>query len=340
MDISVLQSADPNVDAFVAARADARLGHTFAWSQVAVAAGGYRPYYLVARETDRIAGVLPLMHVKSRLFGNRLVSQAYSTYGGPLASAEAIAPLYDEAARIAGQLGCDSIEFRNVTPMPYDLPRREGKICMHLGLDADPEKLWKGFDAKVRNQVRKAEKSNIVPADGGAELLDEFYDLYTIRMRQLGTPPFSRKLMAATLESLPSSSRVFVVRQDKLTLGAAFVTQFNGLVEIPWAATMVEYNNLCPNNLLYWTVIKHACLNGAGTFDFGRCTVGAGTYQFKKQWGPQPVELNYQYWTPPGRPLREVNPENPSFQRKIEMWKKMPLWFTRMVGPRIARSLC
>ncbi|MCK4601378.1 MAG: FemAB family PEP-CTERM system-associated protein, partial [Phycisphaerae bacterium] len=285
-------------------------------------------------------GVLPMMQVKSRVFGNRMISMAFSNYGGPLAAREgALDHLYKQATELAGQAGCRSIEFRNIQPMPYDLKLRENKMCMHMPLDADPEKVWKGFDPKVRNQVRKAEKSGLVACNGRAELLKNFYRVYTVRMRQLGTPCYSHKIMGNILAAFPDDSRIFVVRLEGLTVGAAFTTSFNGFVEITWAATLIKYNKLCPNNLLYWSVIEHYCKAGARMFDFGRCTAESSTYRFKKQWGAEPVPLNYQYWVRPGCQLSEANPDNPKYKSKIEMWKKLPLWATRLIGPYISRGL-
>ncbi len=327
-------------EAFISQHPQGNICFLPAWGRAVENALGLKSLYMVAREAGLVCGVLPLMHVRSLLFGNMMVSQAFCNYGGILAqNPEARDALYHYAVKLAGEKGCETIEFRNVDPLPYDLHLRTGKMCMHLPLMADPEELWKSFDPKVRNQIRKAEKSNILPLAGGGELLDDFYDVYTIRMRQLGTPCYSRRLMRTLLEVFPNYCRIFVVKLGELTVGGGITTCFNGFVEIPWAATLVEYNKLSPNNLLYWSVIKHYCQTGARCFDFGRCTVDGGTYQFKKQWDPKPVEMHYQYWVRPGHQLSINSPDNPKYQRKIEAWKKMPLWLTRLIGPYISRSL-
>jgi serine/alanine adding enzyme len=341
MNVIICNSIEPACDEYVRRQPSAKICHLPAWSLMLAKEGGYKQYYLVARDQLSIVGVLPLTHMKSMLFGDRLVSQAFSNYGGPLADGpETVESLYSRAVEMAGQLKCQSMEFRNTKRLPYDLPERENKICMVLTLNRDPEKVWKAFNPKVRNQVRKAEKAGLEAVNGGVELLAEFYRLYTIRMRQLGTPCFSSKMLRGILHTFSDCTRVFLVRQEDVAVAAGFVWWFNGLVEISWAATLLEYNNLCPNNLLYWSVIKHSCLIGASGFDFGRSTVGGGTYHFKKQWGPSPVELHYQYWMPPGKQFSPPNPENPKYQRKIEMWKRMPLWASRLLGPRISWSLC
>ena len=45
---------------------------------------------------------------------------------------------------------------------------------MRMALPDSTEKLWKGFDAKVRNQIRMGEKHELTSCWGGVELLDEF----------------------------------------------------------------------------------------------------------------------------------------------------------------------
>jgi len=340
MNVTIVKTPDSEYDTFLKNRLDAKICHTYNWSDAVARAARLKSFYLVARDHKGIHGILPLVHAKSILFGNFMVSQAFSDYGGLIAdSAEARDALFNRAVEIAVKLGCESIEFRNIEPLPYDLQERTGKTCMHLPLVPDPDEIWKSFDPKVRNQVRKAEKSDIVTKDGRLELLNDFYRVYTARMHQLGTPAYPRKLMQNLLEVFPDNSRLFVVRLNGLTIGVGLTFHFNGFVEIPFASTFTQYNSLCPNNLLYWSVIKYYCLAGAKCFDFGRCTVDGPTYQFKKQWGPESVAMHYQYWVRPGHQLSILSPDNPKYKRRIEMWKKLPLRITRLLGPYISRNL-
>ena len=340
VNVEQLRTPDPACDDFVRGKQEGRLCFLPAWSRMVEQAVGLKSYYLVAREGGAVRGVLPLVHVRSLLFGNRMVSQAFVDYGGPLADGpDAVGNLFQSAVRLATDLGCESIEFRNIAPMPYDLVGRADKVSMWLALTADPEELWKRFDPKVRNHVRKAEKSNLVAAGGGLDLLDDFYAVYTARMRQLGTPCYSRRLMRGILETFPENSRILAVRQGDRTVGAGITTHFGNFAEMLYASMLTEYNNLCPNNLLYWEAIKHYCLRGVKWFDFGRSTVDSGTHRFKKQWGPDRVDLHYQYWVRPGREFSETTPDNPRYRRKVEMWRRLPLCLTRWLGPRISRGL-
>lgn len=338
---SFIRNATREGERFVRGNSNGKICFLPSWACTIAQSFRYRDYSLIFRSTHGTCSILPLFHVRSRLFGNRLISQPpFYSYGGPLAETEGGRDaLFRRAVELARELGCDYIEFRGAERLGYDLEVRTGKLCMHLGLAGDPDGVWKGLDPKIRNQVRKAEKSGLTAAEGGAELLDEFYRLYTRRMWQLGTPCFSKRVMAGILGALPEYSRVFVVRLGDLTVGAGFTTCYNRFAEIHWGATRVEYNSLCPNPLLYWSIIRHYCLAGAKVFDFGRCTVDSSTYRFKKQWGTTEVPIYYQYWVRPGYTLSVPTADDPRYRRKIAVWKKLPLWLTRVIGPAIARRL-
>lgn len=343
MEVEILESADSGCDEFLKRMPNTTIYHTYSWSEMVERAYDHRTFYLVAREGESIHGILPLTHVRSRVFGKRMISQACSNYGGPVTNcAQALDNLYDRAVELAYEYDCDSIEFRNIELLPYEeLYLSKDKIGMRLRLTADPDELWKSFrkTTKVRNHVRRGQRAGLVTVSGGLKLLDDFYRIYTIRMHQLGSPCYSRKVMKTILEMFPENSRIFVTRLKDIAVGAFFVVNFKEWVESCWGATLIEYNKISPNHSLYWAVMKHFCLAGATYFDFGRSTVEGRHYQFKKQWGAESYQLYYQYWVRPGHQLSILSPDNPKFKKKVEMWKKLPLWLTRLLGPYISRNL-
>ena len=342
MRVELLTARDEAIGDFFGQAQGASIYHLQAWGEMVAGALSHTPFYLVARSSNAVKGVLPLMLIRSRFFGRRLVSQAFSNYGGPLAeSPAAIDALYNRAVKLATQHGAESIEFRNTTPMPYGLHTRRDKVCLRYPLVPEPDMLWKSFSSKskVRNHVRKAENSGVEPNSGGEELLDDFYRVWTVRMRQLGTPCYPRKLFSSILRRFPDNARIFVARLGHKTIAARFTISFDGLAESRWGATLVEYNGTRANHYLYWRAMKYYAEAGAKWFDFGRSTIGSSQYQFKKQWGAEKVNLHYQYWVRPGHDLSIASPDNPKFSRKVEVWKRLPLWATRLLGPFISRSL-
>ena len=91
--------------------------------------------------------------------------------------------------------------------------------------------------------------------------------------------------------------------------------------------------------LLYWSVLQYAVREGYRLFDFGRSTVGAGTYRFKKQWGAEPEQLHWHYCLPPGADMPALNPQNPKFRLATKVWQHLPLGIANLLGPRIVRNL-
>ena len=342
MNIELLDQADPMCEAFVRGHPDGRICHLWAWSEAVQAGFRHRVYYLAAREDGAVHGVLPLMHVRSLLFGNHLVSHALSDYGGILADGDAARDaLFSRAVELAGQLRAESIEFRNVQPLPYELQVRTDKVSFRLALAANPEDVWGKFTSKsrIRNHVRTAEKAGITVADGGAELLDEFYGLYAPRMHQLGSPAYSKETLRLLLDRLPGNCRLFVARLGAQPVAVTLTFCFNGIVENSLGCTLVQYNNLNPNHMVFWGAMKHYCAAGAKWFEFGRSTRGGTGYNFKRQWLSEEVQLHYQYWVRPGTALSVPTPDSPKYKWKVDLWKRLPAAVANWLGPRISRGL-
>jgi serine/alanine adding enzyme len=340
MVISVDEHTDEQCCQFVNEMAEAKLCHMPQWNTMVENVFGHKGHYLVARQDGRVCGVLPLVYVRSRLFGNRMISQPFSDYGGALTTGpEAQEALYRRAVELASACQCESIEFRNTVPLPYEMHVRTDKISMCLPLDADPQKVWSDLRHKTRNRVSKAERSGFVMTSGGSELLDEFYRVWTVRMRELGTPCYPRKLFTGILEAFPADTRIFLAQLNGATAAVLFAYTFKGRVQCSWGAALRAYDEAGPNYILNWAAIQYYCQQGMRWYDFGRSTVGSGQHTFKERWGATPIELNWQYWTPAGKHLHLVKPDDPSYRRKSELWRKLPLAVTRLVGPHLSCSL-
>ena len=340
MDVDICNANRPEFDDFVHRMPGAKLCHLFAWAQNVVRPLGHKTFHLVAHENGVVWGILPLTLIRSRLFGNRMISQAFSNYGGPLAENEtSLNALYEHAIELCEEYKCDSIEFRNIEPLSYDLYRRTDKVTLCLELCPDPADLWKQLRPQIRNRIRKAEKAGLKIKTGGLEMLADFYRIWTRRMHQLGIPCYPCKLFSSVLKTFPDDSRIFMIHLNGTPVGGLFVYSFNGLAQSRWGAVLTEYNDISPNYLLNWAVMQHYSAAGVKLFDFGRSTIGSGQHVFKKRWGAKEIPLAYQYWTRPGHDLSVAKPDNPKYAARVERWKKLPLWFTRLAGPYISCSL-
>lgn len=345
--LSVLRHDQPTAELrarakeFLGRRDGPDLAHDPAWMTIFRRGMGHQPIYLEARRGDQTAALLPLVFVRSLLFGKFLVSLPYLNQGGPLAEDdEAAARLIDEATAIAGEFDVRYLELRNLaeTVHPRLTEKKTSKVLMWLDLPDDAEALWKGFKAEVRNQVRKAEKADLSVHWGTADLLDEFYAVFAQNMRDLGTPVFGRRFFAAILSELPGRAEICVVRLDSTPIAAALLLHGSGFTEVPSASSLRQHNKTCANMLLYHHLLLRALERGQRVFDFGRSSEDSGTYKFKKQWGARPHPSVWQYHVRSGS-ISDVRPDNPKYQRKIETWKRLPVWLTRLIGPSIVRGI-
>jgi len=328
-------------DAYVIGHARASGYHLMAWRRVIERVFGHRTFYLAARdEQGQIRGVLPLVCLSSRLFGRFLVSLPFVNYGGVLADdAASQRALLERAIDLAKELKVDHVELRHEQVTGLQWPDKQHKVSMRIQLSEEFDALWKTFPAKLRSQIRRAEKEGMTFRLGRDDALEDFYAVFSRNMRDLGTPVYGKTFFAEILESFPESSRIGVVYLKDQPVAAGFLYGFRRVLEIPWASSDRRYNRLAPNMLLYSSVLKYGCEQGFRVFDFGRSTPGGGTYSFKEQWGAEPVQLHWHYWLANGGPLPDLSPSNTKFKWAISLWQRLPLFVSEHLGPSIVKFI-
>ncbi|MFO0773255.1 MAG: FemAB family XrtA/PEP-CTERM system-associated protein [Nitrospiraceae bacterium] len=328
-------------DRYVQAAPEASGYQLTAWRTVIARVFGHEAVYLVARdERGEICGLLPLVVLSSRLFGRFMVSLPFFTYGGVLATTEAVrSRLMEAAVEEATKRGLSHIELRQQSRLETIWPSKDHKVSMRLALPTDPEALMKQYPSKLRSQIRRPQKEGMVAEVGGIGLLDEFYTVFARNMRDLGTPVYAKGFFQAILEAFPQDAAICVVRWKGQPVAAGFLYRFRQMMEIPWASADRRYDRWSPNMLLYSTVLEYACRQGCQVFDFGRSSIDSGTYRFKAQWGAEPVPLHWYYWLKGGGPLPELNPNNPKYKLAIGLWQQLPLSIANLIGPHVVKNL-
>jgi FemAB-related protein (PEP-CTERM system-associated) len=315
--------------------------HQWNWKRVIEKSFGWPTYYLTAMDNGRVTGLLPLVWQKSLLFGSFLTSLPFLNAGGILAdSKEAEKALLEDGLAIARRIGAASVEFRHREPHELGLPVKTNKVTMVLPIHRDPELSWKALDTKMRTKVRKAQSFGMTAEFGGMEFLDDFYAVFADNMRELGTPVYSKSFFSEILKSFPNHTFLCRVRHEGVTVAVSFLCGFRERIEAVWSSSLHSHLRLKPNMFLYWNLLQHFGQQGYQLFDFGRSSIGSGTYAFKQQWGAQPVPLYWDTWLAGGgTELPERNPENPKFKFAIRAWQNLPLSVTKLIGPRIVRCL-
>ncbi|MFH1919986.1 MAG: FemAB family XrtA/PEP-CTERM system-associated protein [Planctomycetota bacterium] len=338
--LHVSQTTDERTwNEYLARRGPGHLFHRAEWERVF---GFYRlpSKRLAAMRGGEVVGVLPLVWQKSLLFGNQLVSMPCFDAAGVVADdVEARDALIDEARQVAKRLGAKSVMLKHAEPLDLSPSVRTDKVLMRMTLQPDSEALWKSFSPKVRNQVRKGEKSGLSVERGGRELLADFFEVYSINMRDLGSPSHHPRFFEVVFDAFPEESRLYVVRLDGKAIGAGFTMTNGDRLEIPWASSLREYNHYCVNHLMYKQVLEDACREGFRWFHFGRSTRNSGPYRFKKQWDSEVVQLYWYYLTPDADAPAKVTSPQESYGWGTRIWRRLPLWLARSLGPRIVAKV-
>lgn len=332
------QGSSEEWDGFVRGQRGWTHFHLYGWRTIYERVYGHECLYYAARGGDgTLAGVLPLVRVRSLLFGHYLVSLPFVNYGGPLGNEGAVQSLIREAVVQADRDGVKLLEVRNRGPLGVDLPVSHRKITVVLDLPAgSPEQLFKHFDAKLRNQIRRPQKEGVT-VRFGVDQVGAFFQVFAVHMRDLGTPTQSRRLFDAIAEVFPDAwFGCAYLGEMPIACGAGF--RWDNEFEMTWASSLYAYNKIAPNMLLYWSFMERAITEGVTLFNFGRCSPGVGTHRFKRQWGSRDEQLSW-YQHARGQSVSTPSPDDGAYSWGPRLWRHLPLPVATALGPWIVRSI-
>ncbi len=325
-------------DACVAQSADGGISQLAGWRQIMSDVLGHEVLMLEAHDdAGTRRGQLTLVRIKSALFGHYLVSMPFLNHGGPLGDTAARAALAEFAVDEARRSGADLLELRGLGLPSDSLRTSQRKITVHLPMPEHADALWRSFPAKLRSQIRRPQKDGFETRFGLTEC-DAFYEVFSRGMRTLGTPTLPRAWFTRIASTFPDQTEFAVVYLGNEPVAAGCGFHWAQSFELNWAASLVAYRRQSPNMLLYWSLMDRVIARRSRTFDFGRCTAGSGTHQFKRQWGGADVPLPWSQWAP-GSAVSTPSPDRPAYRLAASVWKQLPLAVTNSSGPWLARGL-
>ncbi len=325
-------------DGFVAQAGESTFFHRLAWRELLSKTLGYEERYLCASANGRLLGILPLMLVRSRLFGTSLTSLPFCSYAGPLAaSIEVRDALIAAASQLGEQLRVDRVELRGIEPMQATLPRQGLYYTFRGPIPRELESM-KGIPQKRRNVVRRAVSIGLqASVDRDA---DRFFELYAENARAHGTPALGRGFFRELIDTFGQEADVlFVMDSSGKDLSAILNFYHHGEVLAYFAGENAAARETNANDFKYWSLMKHAAQRGCDRFDFGRSKEGTGSFQFKRLWGFQPQQLNYEFPYLPSGAVPQNNPMNPKYRLAIETWRRLPRFVVDRLGPMLVTGL-
>jgi serine/alanine adding enzyme len=338
MEVREFEGSEAEWDGFVTACDGWTHMHLIGWRQVISDVFGHDCYYLVALVEGEIRGVLPLVTIRSPVFGRFLVSMPFLNYGGPLGAPDAIRQLVAAAVELADKMNIDLLELRSRGRLDIPLPDSARKITVTMPLvPNDPDALWGRFSSKFRNKLKRSTRDG-VEVRFGPDQIDAFYSVFRHHMRDLGTPTLPRRLFEAVAERFGESSWFGCAYLEDRPIAGGCALSWGDEVEMTWSAARREFSHLRPNGHLYWSFMERACSEGYSTFNFGRCTPGSGTHTFKRSWAGADDEPLHWYFRSDDRSATPT-PDDPSFSWGPRLWKRLPVPLASALGPQIIKYI-
>ena len=329
---------------------------TWEYSQALCQTYHYRQHHLgYTTNSGHLVGGLPLIHVKSLFFGDRLISLPFCEYGGPLlahASTEdqvshASESLLNQAIQLASQLGVDYVEMRHPSLnesilLQKGFEKAEHYVTFHVDLSNGTKQLWNSLDKKTRNAVRKSQKAELQIKDvNELDQLREYYTLYLETQKRLGSPPHCFQLFENLFSVFcpTNKMRMILARHDNMPI-AGIVVFLHGNSVFWWNnVSNAEYRKLNPTNLLLWHAMEWAAEKGYRTMNLGRTRKSTTIYDFKKGWGGEEKPLQDFVHFVASKKKNLPDPSQKKYQVLSAIWDLLPIAVSRRIGPRIIKGI-
>ena len=272
---------------------------------------GSEPRYLVANESGRMVGALPLFLKRNGRYGNVLNSLPfYGSNGGVLVSPaakdrdgvkrclmEALHSLAVEESVVAATLVSNPLDADTQFYESYSQytlrDERVGQIT-HLptrrGYGKDlQDSLLAMFHQKTRNGIRKAIKSDVkVSHSDSAEALRTLATLHRQNVEAIGglAKPWSVFMAIRETFAYDQDYRVYVGEIDGVVIAALLVFFYNQVAEYYTPASVQSSRVHQAMSLLIYEAMQQAARCGCRYWNWGGTWLGQdGVYQFKSRWG-------------------------------------------------------
>ncbi len=314
------------------------------WSRFVETMYGFRVHRLAVREGQQPVGLLGLCHVKHPILGDYLTTAPFASYGGfAFSSVAARDALLAQARRLARESAAQYVNVRfdgaEAEP-PEGWSQQPIYATYQLDLRHSSEDLLASYGSDHRNHVRKSLKKGFSVRFGGMELLDDAYEGLARSMHELGSPYHSKTYLRRMVETLSTSLELAAVYgPSKELVGAGVFITHGDVVTNLHANILRRFRPAYAGEFLYWSAIRRYAEKGLRLFDLGRSLIGSGNETFKLKWKPSKRALAYWYALNGSAGLPELNQKNPRFQAAIWLWKRLPPFVVRPIGPFFIKGL-
>ncbi|WP_262695020.1 FemAB family XrtA/PEP-CTERM system-associated protein [Kordiimonas aquimaris] len=316
--------------------------HRSGWKTVIEQGARQACPYLIAYQGTEVVGILPLSIKKHFLFGKALISNMFCVYGGAVALDDTIAEsLYNAAWDLANKENIPVFENRTRISKHQQHDEWIGKsesATFIRDLADDEEQQLLDIPRKQRAVIRKSLKREMVTDWNGD--FSVFYDLYAQSVLTLGTPVFPKRLFIALRDVFADDVEIQITRNNTGEAVASLMSFYYCDTVMPYyAGGNALARPLAAHDYMYFQLMIKARERGVTRFDFGRSKIDSGPYKFKKNWGFEPTEMQYEWRLREGITIPEMSQHKGVYGQLAKWWKKLPLPVSKIAGPIVSRHL-
>lgn len=313
------------------------------------------PIYYINLKEEIVKTIFPFFLVKSKIFGDRLISQPFIDIGGLLGEFDknfmlnVINNLKEQfkgkATNIEIRLNTFSENYKEFETflLNQNFDKKSGKQQFILRLRKE-EDLWNSFKRITRKGIKKANKSGLKLNEINNEKeIEIFYKLYLKRMKNFGTPQHSYDYFLNLFAEMKENFKGLNCYKDEKLIGSLIVLYTKDYMYAAYNFSEYEFLMYQPNDLLYWEIIKWAIKKDIKYFDFGQCEANAeekthaeGIYNFKSKWLGDLYERQSFYYCFKQDSKQDIKSKKDNL---IKIWRKLPLFVIKRLGPKIASQL-
>lgn len=351
MKAELLEKKDENLyQGFVDSTVDSCIYHTLEWKRIIERTYGYKPYYVVVKDDERIIGALPLFEVRSFFFGRRLVSIPFS-HRVPVLYQDDITileKLLEFACDLTRAKGCKYLEVKNGSELPLIMGIKESRhfSISTLDLSRALDDIWKAFDIKtVRWGINRAERSGLEIARGSSVSdYQKFYRLELETRKKQGVPAYSFRLFQNIFELLDRTqqARLYLAYLNGVCIAGVVVFYHKNEAIYGYSASLNkrEYLRTQPTNLLLWTAIEDAHSEKYEVFDFGITPPSnTGLMKFKSHWGTRNYRIPYYYFLNTVDAFPVIDRTSKKMRIVNAVLRRTPIPVLRLIGPILLRQV-
>ncbi len=299
--------------------------------------------YLIAKEGEKIVGVLPLFRAQSIFEGTRYVSIPFFPFGGVIGINLPVKKMLLEKAKEVARDG-KFLELRQREPLEPDLANdlvKQSPITDFLiELKKSEQEMLASFPKDVRYDIRKAQRNNLhVIISSNQSQLDDFYNVYLNTRKKRGVPAWPSNLFKEALKTCHTAVAVTYL-QDK-PIAAAFLFFEKDTIEYAFAGTDYRYNSISPYYLLLWEIIRYAVAHGYSFLDLGGSTKEMNEGQmsaFKEKWATLKREIPYYFYAIDGQNIPALEKSFSLYQLYGKFWSLLPKKIIKIISPTIIRQ--